>query len=75
MMKTNAELMIALKEAQDEIRPLVDAGDEDAHIRWAFGKALYEYLAEGHRLTDLDWFKGTTYYTGPSADSDIPKAA
>ena len=75
MMKTNAELMIALKEAQDEIRPLADAGDEAAQFKLAFGEALYEYLAEGHRLTDLDWFKGTTYYTGPVDNSDIPKAA
>ena len=73
-MKTQTELMAILKKAQDEIRPLAAAGDEDARIELAFGDAIYDYMAQGNRLTDLDWFKGTTYYTGPT-DTPIPKAA
>ena len=64
MMKTQTELMVALKATVDELRPLAEAGDESAHIKVAWGEALYEYMAEGHRLTDLDWFRYTSYYTG-----------
>ena len=71
-MKTNAEMMSALKTVLDELQPLAAAGDEDAHIQLAMGKSLYKYLAAGHCLTDLDWFKGTSYYTGVAS---LPKAA
>lgn len=71
-MKTNAELMSALKAELDKLKPLVAGGDEDAHIKFAMGESLYEYLAAGHCLTALDWFKGTSYYTGKSY---LPKAA
>lgn len=73
-MKTNAKLMSSLKAALTVISPLAEAGDENAHVQMAFCEALYEYLAEGNCLTDLDWFKGTSYYTGESAES-LPKAA
>lgn len=76
-MKTNAELMSNLKTVLDGLSPLANAGDEIAHIKVAMGEALYEYLAEGHSLTDLDWFQGTSYYTGISAGDcpDFLKAA
>lgn len=73
-MKTQTELMANLKQVQDKLRPLADAGDDEARFKLALGEALYEYMAEGNLLTDLDWFKGTPYYTGAS-DTDILKAA
>ena len=63
-MKTHNELMMALSAELDKLCPLAAVGDEDAHIEWAIGKAIYDTMAEGHRLTDLDWFKYTSYYTG-----------
>lgn len=70
-MKSNPELMTSLQAVLQDLYPLQAAGDENAHIKVAMGEALYEYLAEGHCLTDLDWFKGTTYYTGADADAVV----
>ena len=73
-MKTNTELMTNLQSVLRDLYPLAKAGDENAHVKLAMGEALYVCLAEGHCLTDLDWFKGTTYYTGAGAET-LPKAA
>ncbi|MGI9305870.1 MAG: hypothetical protein ACR2P5_01040 [Gammaproteobacteria bacterium] len=62
-MKTNTDLMVSLKKELDELLPQAQAGDEDAHIKWAMGKSLHDYLACGHKLTALDWFKHTPYYS------------
>ena len=75
-MKTNTELMTNLQAVLRDLYPLAKAGDENAHVKLAWGNALYEYLDRGHCLTDLDWFKGTTYYTGADAGAEtLPKAA
>ena len=71
-MKTHTELMMALKVVVDELRPLAESGDESAHVKVAMGEALYECMAEGYHLTDLDWFRDTSYYTG---NNPIRKAA
>ena len=41
-----------------------DAGCSDSHVQWAMGDAILQALKAGYALTDLDWFKGTSYYTG-----------
>lgn len=77
-MNTNAELMASLQLAMAEISS-AQSDDELAHIKLAMGQALYEYLSNGYCLTDLDWFKGTPYYTGAYPDNasinQFPKAA
>lgn len=72
-MKTNAELMESIQKELEILQPRADAGDEDAQIEWAMGKALHHFLACGYKLTDLDWFKNTPHYTGASAN--LKKAA
>lgn len=73
-MKTNAELMDLFQKELDALWPKAESGDEDAQIEWAIGKALHHLLASGHKLTDLDWFKHTPYYTGGSS-AELKKAA
>ncbi len=41
-----------------------DAGCDSSHVQWAMGYAILRVLKRGYEITDLDWFKGTTYYTG-----------
>lgn len=69
-MKTNTELIANLKAAMTAI----PADDESASVKLAVGHALLDYLTNGHCLTDLDWFKGTSYYTGACSD-ELLKAA
>ncbi len=63
-MKTDVEIMESLQQAMSELLTQAEAGDDDAHIEWAFSMALYKYLAAGHKFTDLGWFKETPFYTG-----------
>jgi len=56
-----------MKILQEELKILLhksQLGDSEAHVEWAIGKALYEFMDSGYELTDLEWFKGTTLYTG-----------
>ncbi|MCH9757800.1 MAG: hypothetical protein K0U19_01670 [Proteobacteria bacterium] len=62
--KTNNYLLKALKTELDILLPQVEAGNSVAHVKWAMAIALHKYLSAGHMLTDLDWFKKTTLYTG-----------
>lgn len=71
-MKTTKEDMNALKLLIAELSAKADAGDKDAFIEYAWGVAIYQFLKKGHLLTDLSWFKNTSYYTG---DQQIDKAA
>ena len=63
-MKTNQQFMKALLEALDDVRAEIKKGDSGACVELAMGIALYEYLKAGNALTDLSWFKESTYYTG-----------
>ena len=71
-MKTNKELMASLKKDIDRLAPFAEDGSTGEHVEWAMACALYEFLEQGYLLTDLGWFKGTTYYTG---DRFLTKAA
>ena len=63
-MKSNNELMQAIKKELVTLSAKSQAGDKDAHIEWAIGNAIYEVMQQGYLLTDLEWFKYTPYYTG-----------
>ena len=67
-------LKAALKKEMDALLPKSQGGDEEAHIKWAFGQALYEFINSGGQLTDLPWFRNTTHYTAPRIDG-LKKAA
>lgn len=73
IMKTNAELMASLQQELDNLLPKAVSGDESAQVKWAMGQSLYEYLAKGYKLTSLDWFKYTPYYSYSPAN--LKKAA
>lgn len=75
---THEELLRALEKTLGELRPKAAAGDDDARVELAMGKALHAYMRAGGKLTDLEWFKGTRYYTGDTGDDALgalPKAA
>lgn len=63
-MKTDNQIKEALHQAVADLRPLADAGDGDACIELAMGEALIGVLDAGYKLSDLEWFEGTSYYTG-----------
>lgn len=67
------KMLRALEKALRDFRTQAEAGDERAHIALAMGEALREYMLAGGKLTDMDWFKGTTHYTGERAP--LQKAA
>lgn len=73
---THQQLLHALEKAMNALRPKAAAGDDDAQVELAMGKALHTYMSAGGKLTDLEWFKGTRYYTGGDNNrAELPKAA
>lgn len=68
------EIVADLAAHLDSLKAKAQAGCEDSHVQWAMGKAIHDVLKSGpeYELTDLDWFKGTTYYTG---DKSLSKKA
>lgn len=73
---THEQLLRALESTLDELRHEAAAGDADAKMELAIGKALHAYMRTGGKLTDLEWFKGTRHYTGGGSDrAALPKAA
>lgn len=72
---THRQLLRALEKTLDELRPKAAAGDDDAKVELAMGNALHAYMSAGGKLTDLEWFKGTPYYTGGDNRCALPKAA
>ena len=59
-----ADLIKILKKELVSLQPKAQSGESDAQIEFAIGKALCEFMLAGYKLTDLEWFKGTTLYTG-----------
>ena len=64
MTMNHQQLLQALEKTLDELRPKAAAGDDDAQVELAMGEALHSYMSAGGKLTDLEWFKYTRYYTG-----------
>ena len=44
-----------------KIKPAVQNKEHDACIEWAFGTALLTIMEQGYALSDLDWFKYSSY--------------
>lgn len=65
-MVNKSEIVASLAAHLGSLKAKAQAGCEDSHIQWAMGKAIHDVLKANpeSELTDLDWFKGTTYYTG-----------
>jgi hypothetical protein len=62
--KLNADCAKALAKTVAELAPAAAAGDENAIVEHAMGKALLSYTEKGGWLTDLPWFSESSYYTG-----------
>ena len=43
---------------------LDEAGDPDAHLKWAFAEAFLDTLKAGYRITDFSCFRHHPLYTG-----------
>lgn len=63
-MTKDTQAIESLRIVLDALRPRVKAGDKNAFVEYAMGKALYEALNAGYWLSDVEWFKNTRHYTG-----------
>ena len=66
MVDDNA-IITALEGHLPSLKQKAETGCSDAHVQWAMGSAILHALKAGYKLTDLDWFKNTSYYTAQKA--------